>query len=187
MYASCDVTAVEQTMQVVQEGRRATGMHVTGVMHLAGVLQDGLLKESSWRAFKRVVKPKVLGLRSLHRATEGGRKETILFSSITSMVGNMGQSNYAAANGFLDGFAEGHEKVLAIHWGAWEVGMYAQLDERLKRWKGLDGDQAMELLKAAFAAGSTQRTIGVMRMDWNKAGGSEHMLRKLKKRQGVLL
>ena len=88
----------------------------------------------------------------------------ILFSSITSMLGNMGQCNYGVANGFLDGFAERNNNCISVNWGAWEVGMYAKMDERLKQAKGLDGEQAIPMLEHCMGGGKGT-SFGVMKVD----------------------
>ena len=170
----CDVSEAESTRAVVAAGRAASGSKGKAVvLHMAGVLRDGLLKDQSWAAFEAVVRPKVAGLRSLVEAAGAGA-ELVLFSSVTALVGNVGQANYGAANGFLDGFAEGRAGVVSVNWGAWEVGMYAQLDERLKSMgRGLDGSQAGELLeKARAGAGESSggTSVGMIRVDWSESG-----------------
>ena len=124
------------------------------MLHLAGVLRDGMLKEMKWHeGFGAVMRAKVGGLRGLKQAA-GPEAEMVLFSSVTALIGNVGQANYGAGNGFLDGFAEGREGSVAINWGAWEVGMYAKLDARLKTMgKGLEESEAGELLESVKAAG----------------------------------
>ena len=77
-----------------------------GIFHLAGALDDRLLDDLTPESVGRVFAPKATGALHLHRATAGHELDHfVLFSSTASMLGNMGQINYSAANGFLDGLA----------------------------------------------------------------------------------
>jgi len=75
-----------------------------GVFHLAGMLDDHLLADTSQESVARVFGPKARGALYLHRATADYRLDHfVLFSSISSSFGNFGQINYSAANAFVDG------------------------------------------------------------------------------------
>ena len=77
-----------------------------GVFHLAGILDDRLLDDLSAESVAKVFAPKAGGALYLHRATAGGALDYfVLFSSTASALGNPGQINYSAANGFLDSLA----------------------------------------------------------------------------------
>ena len=95
--------AVEEDVQRCIEGIRRP---LKGVFHLAGALDDRLLDDMSIESLVRVFAPKAAGALHLHRATAGlDLDHFVLFSSTASMLGNPGQINYSAANGFLDGLA----------------------------------------------------------------------------------
>ncbi|MYI88815.1 MAG: KR domain-containing protein, partial [Gammaproteobacteria bacterium] len=95
-----------------------------GVVHCVGVLSDGAIENQTWKRFEKVLWPKVLGAWHLHQATRTKDLELfVLFSSVTGVVGNPGQSNHAAANAFLDQLAA-HRRAQglpgqSIAWGAW--------------------------------------------------------------------
>ncbi|MBA3772881.1 MAG: alpha/beta fold hydrolase [Ramlibacter sp.] len=96
-----------------------------GIVHAAGVLDDATIANQNWNQFQRVLAPKVAGAWNLHRATEGMKlRFFVLFSSIASITGAPGQSNYAAANAYLDGLARlRHSQglpVTCINWGPWD-------------------------------------------------------------------
>ncbi len=77
-----------------------------GVFHLAGVLDDCLLVDLTTQSLAKVFAPKARGALNLHSATTGCPLDHfVLFSSIASTLGNPGQVNYSAANGFVDGLA----------------------------------------------------------------------------------
>ena len=77
-----------------------------GVFHLAGTLDDCLLADLTNESLSRVFAPKARGALNLHLATADCPVEHfVMFSSIASTLGNPGQVNYSAANGFVDGLA----------------------------------------------------------------------------------
>ena len=77
-----------------------------GVFHLAGVLDDHLLDDMSPESLTKVFAPKAHGALHLHRATKDHELDHfVLFSSLASTIGTLGQTNYSAANAFLDGLA----------------------------------------------------------------------------------
>ena len=105
-----------------------------GVIHAAGVLDDGVLLQQSPARFDTVMAPKVSGGWNLHTLTEQLPLDfMVYFSSVASLLGTPGQGNYAAANAFLDGLAAHRRRkglpALSIHWGPWStVGLAAQGD-----------------------------------------------------------
>ncbi|HEX9414892.1 MAG TPA: SDR family NAD(P)-dependent oxidoreductase, partial [Ktedonobacterales bacterium] len=105
-----------------------------GIIHAAGVLDDGIALQLDLQRLKTVMAPKVQGAWNLHTLTAHLPLEFfILFSSAASLLGSPGQANYAAANAFLDALAH-HRRAhglpaLAINWGPWaEVGLAARSD-----------------------------------------------------------
>jgi acyl carrier protein len=128
---------------------------VAGVLHAAMVLEDGLLANLDRGHFERVLAPKVLGAENLDAVTRGMPLDYfVLFSSATTLMGNPGQANYVAANGYMEGVArrrvaEG-QKALAIGWGPiTDVGVLARskrLRSRFQKLTGVRGMRAREAL-----------------------------------------
>ncbi|ONI92324.1 hypothetical protein ALI22I_04500 [Saccharothrix sp. ALI-22-I] len=96
-----------------------------GVVHAAGLVEDGVVSSASPDVVGRVFRAKVLGSWWLHRLTADLDLEMfVLFSSAASVLGSAGQAVYAAANAFLDGLAWFRRaRGLAgqsLAWGIWE-------------------------------------------------------------------
>jgi len=107
-----------------------------GVVHAAGLIDDGLLTQQTPERFARVLAPKVLGAWNLHTLTEHADLDLfLLFSSIAGSFGSATQGSYAAGNAFLDGLASyRRSRGLAgqsLAWGPWaERGVAASLDSQ---------------------------------------------------------
>ncbi|WP_328314311.1 amino acid adenylation domain-containing protein [Streptomyces sp. NBC_00442] len=136
-----------------------------GVVHAAGVLDDGALTDLTPERFDAVLLPKVDGLWHLHELTQDMELDFfMMFSSIASVLGAPGQGNYAAANAFLDALAHLRRAkglpATSVAFGPWEgEGMAAGLSEfdraRFAQ-LGLDRlapDEGLELLELAVRSG----------------------------------
>jgi NADPH:quinone reductase-like Zn-dependent oxidoreductase/acyl carrier protein len=152
-----------------------------GVVHSAGVLDDGILIQQTWPRFEHVMAPKVDGAWNLHRLTHNLQLDFfVLFSTGSSLLGAPGQSNYAAANAFLDGLAHSRAAeglaALSINWGAWaEVGMAAGLGERdHRRWtvqgmREIQPEEGVQALEQVLHL--TRPQVAVLPIDWSRLGG----------------
>jgi myxalamid-type polyketide synthase MxaB len=151
---------------------------VRGIVHAAGVLDDGILLKQTPEQFRRVMKPKVDGARNLHEASERLPLDFFLcYSSMASLLGSPGQGNYAAANAYLDALAH-HRRAsglpaLTLNWGAWTgAGMAARVDAHgVTRWSAqglglIDPDLALDLIEPLWARGAVQ--VGVQPLNWAK-------------------
>jgi hypothetical protein len=145
-----------------------------GVFHLAGVLADAPLAGLGRDRLDRVLAPKVDGGWALHRATEALDLDLfVLFSSVGTLVGAVGQANYVAANAFLDALAAYRRQcglpALSVSWGPWaDDGMAARdgIAERLSAagFTPMPTAAALGALQRLLAAGATH--AGLARVDW---------------------
>ncbi|WP_051385657.1 type I polyketide synthase [Actinokineospora inagensis] len=103
-----------------------------GIVHAAGVLDDGILAEQTTERFARVLAPKVDAAWHLHEAIKD-LDFFVAFSSLAAIVPTFGSGAYAAANAFLTGLMA-HRRAkglpgVAIEWGPWSgIGMAADED-----------------------------------------------------------
>ncbi|MDE0473289.1 MAG: SDR family NAD(P)-dependent oxidoreductase, partial [Gammaproteobacteria bacterium] len=133
-----DVANVEELRAML--GRiEATLPPLGGVIHSVVALSDAALMNQSWSGFEEVIWSKVLGGWELHRQTENRDLDLfILYTSMSGVRGNPGQSNYAAANSLLDELAR-HRRARglpgqSVQWGAWGgIGGAERRRDRLER------------------------------------------------------
>ena len=128
-----DVTDIEQMTSVVALAHARFGA-IHGVIHSAGVIDDGLISLKSASAPTPVIAVKARGAMILDEVLRGDKLDFfVAFSSISSVMGLEGQVDYTAANAFLDAFVERMRRTtsvraLSIGWNAWrDVGMTAAL------------------------------------------------------------
>jgi len=129
---ACDV-AKRAELAAAMEQVKLSMPPLRGVIHAAGVLDDGLLAQQTWERFRTVMAPKVDGAWNLHLLTKDQTLDLfVLFSSVAGLLGSPGQGNYAAGNAFLDALALRRRQMglaaLSVNWGPWEgAGMAAGL------------------------------------------------------------
>ncbi|WP_441349100.1 amino acid adenylation domain-containing protein, partial [Streptomyces sp. NTH33] len=127
-----DVADAAGVRALIAEARAAHGK-VSGVLHVAGVLRDGLLHRKDRADADAVLAAKVHGTVLLDEATRDEPLDYfVTFSSTAAAFGNAGQTDYAFANAFLDHFAERRERLrregarhgrtLAVAWPVWADG-----------------------------------------------------------------
>jgi epothilone polyketide synthase D len=128
--AKADISDRAQVEKVF-DAIRASGVPLLGVIHAAGLLEDGLLVKQDPARFRKVMAPKILGALHLHALTRDLPLEFfVMYASTAGLMGSPGQGNYAAANTFLDALAH-HRRShglagLSIDWTAFsEVGLAA--------------------------------------------------------------
>jgi len=178
----CDIRCVRadisdsRDVSVLVEHIAGQGGMLKGVIHAAGVLNDGRFETHDAAAFNAVLAAKVQGAWLLHEATASLDLDFfVLFSSAAAVLGSVGQAAYAAANAAMDSLAR-HRcglglPVLTINWGAWaDVGMAAALNESARRRMQANGvtpipvDTALRLLDYALTGTSAQQVV--IDIDW---------------------
>lgn len=169
-----DVCDYKRLEEIFNEVRSKTGM-INGVIHCAGVAGDGFIINKDIQKFKEVISSKVYGTWNLYKLTEKDHLDCfVTFSSITSIIGESGQSDYTAANAFLDTFVylrnKKYKNTLNINWPAWkEVGMAFDfgVSEKKDLFSPISPGKALSLLDNALAFNVDSVIIG--KMDFSEA------------------
>ncbi|AUS81186.1 hypothetical protein C1701_25820 [Actinoalloteichus sp. AHMU CJ021] len=139
---------------------------LTGVVHTAGVLDDGLVESLDADQVTNVLRPKVDGAWNLHELTRDlDLALFVVFSSAAGTLGSAGQANYAAANAFLDGLAAQRRSLglvgQSLAWGPWAgEGMADTLAPADRQRMARDGVRA---LSRADALGLFDAALGTDR------------------------
>ncbi len=150
VYRQADVTQKRETVDLVAGIREEFG-RLDGIIHAAGVTRDSLIINKTAEQLREVFATKVEGLLNLETACRGRELDfLVLFSSLAASLGNPGQADYAAANAFLDCYAEYRNelgtdgekqfaRIISYNWPLWQEGgmRVPQEAERSMRQKGL--------------------------------------------------
>ncbi|SDG65781.1 polyketide-type polyunsaturated fatty acid synthase PfaA [Dyadobacter soli] len=133
----------EKALIAMVEGLYNQYGRIDGVVHGAGLLEDKLFHQKTPESFERVMSTKVTPLRVLAEHLRDDVQFVTLFSSVASVYGSRGQTDYAAANSVLDKYAWELQKkikgkVTAINWGPWKgTGMVSPSLEREYERRGI--------------------------------------------------
>ncbi|WP_160174864.1 SDR family NAD(P)-dependent oxidoreductase [Azospirillum argentinense] len=150
VYVPADLGDADAARRLVAAARDRFGP-LNGVIHAAGVNRDARLMAKTAADLDAVFAPKIAGTLALDEATADEPLDGfVLTSSLAAVMGNVGQSDYAYANAFLDAFAAAretlrgqgrrHGRSLAIDWPYWAEGgmrIPAEMLAEIRRHTGL--------------------------------------------------
>nr|VFK43848.1 MAG: malonyl CoA-acyl carrier protein transacylase [Candidatus Kentron sp. TC] len=150
-----------------------------GVIHSAGVMDDGVLSQQSFERFKKVMSPKIVGTWNLHTLTrERDLDFFVCFSTIASLMGSAGQGNYAAASAFMDTFVHFRHALglpaLDLNWGTWaDFGLVAEMAKQKRDRLAGFGINVIDMergtLRLDALMGQSERVqISVSPMSWSR-------------------
>ena len=179
MVAKADVCDAGQMRGVIDEALRRFG-RIDGVIHSAGIAGGGMIQLKEPKVAEAVLRPKVDGTRVLADLFQETPLDfMVLCSSLTAILGGVGQVDYCGANAYLDAFARHYQAAtgtftVSINWSAWrEVGMAVETDvpENL-RWSlkeqmlasGLSNTEGVDAFCRILAL-STDQQIAVSTLD----------------------
>eukprot|EP00919_Chromeraceae_sp_WS-2016_P001123 GHVR01002803.1.p1 GENE.GHVR01002803.1~~GHVR01002803.1.p1 ORF type:complete len:3479 (-),score=561.50 GHVR01002803.1:2759-13195(-) len=140
------VDILEQNHLKVVITNYTKNIKVQAIFYLVGNLRDTLLINLSQENIEQVIHPKIQGLLNLSQAIETIDLDYfLLFSSLASVNGNIGQSVYAGANNFVDYYSIWQEKrrikreisykTISINWPYWQEGGMRVGDEKIQQMK----------------------------------------------------
>ncbi|KAI1328524.1 PKSN polyketide synthase for alternapyrone biosynthesis [Xylariaceae sp. FL0255] len=168
----CNVNDAVSVAKVF-DSLRSSGKRVAGVVQLAMVLADGIFDNMSFDQWRHAIEPKTQGSRNLlANLWPGDKPFFILLSSITGIIGNTAQANYASGNTFEDALAHHARNHLGINATSIDVGLvtdsshftdageFGDLDGYLSRyqhgWRGLQTNvEELGVAMRAIMRGST--------------------------------
>ena len=179
---ACDVTSGEDLDRMLAQLR--TEAPLSGIVHAAMQLDDALLVNLNHERNKAVIDTKARGAQLLHKLTQQDPiEEFIMFSSMTTLIGNPGQANYVAANGYLEGLARARRQsnlpALAVGFSAISDVGYLTTDEenkaaltkRLEKFSMTSGDVLDRLSEVMSIDPGTvdAATVYIADIHWNAA------------------
>jgi hybrid polyketide synthase/nonribosomal peptide synthetase FtdB len=136
-----DISSRLNVRQLIEEFH-TVDLPIKGIFHCAMVLKDLAMNTMNKQHFDDVMQPKIVGTLNLHEETKHLPLEFfVTTSSISSLIGNVGQANYVVANAFLDHFVHYRQReglpITNLNIGALsDVGVIARSQE-LKRYMSL--------------------------------------------------
>ncbi|NES13761.1 MULTISPECIES: type I polyketide synthase [Micromonospora] len=162
---TADVTDRDALAGAVDRLRAAGGGGLHGVIHAAGLPSRGLIAVKSAQDVADVLAAKTVGTLHLDAVCDSDQLDFLLLcSSLTGLLGGPGQSDYCAANAFLDVFAQWRRAstgapVTAVAWDTWRhTGMAAGLVERLHGGTPLTGHPLLHRLATTTDRSRTYAT-----------------------------
>jgi acyl transferase domain-containing protein/NADPH:quinone reductase-like Zn-dependent oxidoreductase/thioesterase domain-containing protein/SAM-dependent methyltransferase/aryl carrier-like protein len=169
-YMICDIANKQKVQSTVSKIKKEYG-NINGIIHAAGITRDSLIQVKTEEEVKSVFAPKTEGLKNLDEVCKNEPLDfMMLFSSIVSELGNIGQSDYTAANAYLNNYALYREeerlrgnrkgKTYSIGWGFWQDGGMRLHEEQIAyldaQWgmKPMPTDLGLELFETILATAS---------------------------------
>ncbi|CDJ62038.1 Polyketide synthase, related [Eimeria necatrix] len=177
-HVKCDISKKEDVRKAFEEIQSGEWPPVRGIFHAAGVTDDKALAEQDKASIEKVYAPKVVGAWNLHEVCEEldlnkDLEIFLMFSSVTAILGNFGQANYAAANACLDAIAAWRRSIglcgQSIQWGPWvEHGMAAGLKSLLEKagMRGITEDLGSRVLQDVMRSGDRYGILMCQSFRW---------------------
>lgn len=172
---SADISKIHDLQKVFNKMKKDLPKLI-GIFHGAMVLDDGFLLDMNEDRFLKVLKPKVDGAMNLHHLSKNLNLDNfILFSSISSLIGNIGQANYVAANAFLDSFTHWRKSMnlpaTTINLGVLkEAGVVSRNEniEKILERSGINGFTNTQVMQGIdFIIKEKPTQIGFFDLNWN--------------------
>ncbi|SFR98106.1 non-ribosomal peptide synthetase [Anaeromicropila populeti] len=159
-YSTVDITDKEEMQLLHKEIENSFG-NLNGVLHLAGTVKDSYLLRKTKKQMEEVFAPKIQGTIYLDEMTKDYKLDFFtMFSSITGVLGNSGQSDYAYANHFMDAFVflrnqmqekgKRFGKTCSVNWPLWRHGgmkIDKLMEDRMKQTTGFESMSDVDGIK----------------------------------------
>lgn len=167
-YIQADISKKEECWELITGIKKRYG-HIDGIFHAAGIIKDSLLWKKTMEDVHAVFGAKIFGTKNIDEALGNEPVDFIvLYSSLASVLGNIGQCDYCYGNSFMDNFAACRNalaanhlrkgKTVSINWAYWSDGGM-NIDAESQKWMKnklsivpINGAEGMEALETALAA-----------------------------------
>ncbi|WP_238191453.1 SDR family NAD(P)-dependent oxidoreductase [Paenibacillus sp. L3-i20] len=166
-----DVSKADQTAAMLEEIRSRYGA-IKGIVHGAGIATTESIAEKSLNTFIEGFRAKVYGTWLLNELTaEDNLEFFLMFSSVATMFGTAFQSDYVAANCYLDAYSDlrskDGRKQLTINWTTWrDKGMASNHNFQVDTiFKSIAPSYAMEVLEQSWGTSLTRVLIGELNLE----------------------
>ncbi|WP_340673722.1 beta-ketoacyl reductase, partial [Brevibacillus agri] len=181
---AADISEESELSQVLEHIRAKSGA-IRGVIHCAGVAGEGLLVRKPESRIREVLNAKVKGTWLLDQLTETDSLDFfVLFSSMNTVTGGAGQSDYVAANSYLDLYAahmrQMGKKALTINWPLWRdvgMGQAYEVDNRHSPFESLAPGQGAAIFAELLHADQSQVIVGQLKRRLAKEAISRSLMR----------
>lgn len=174
-FVKADISNQADVNALVEKAVERFGL-INGVLHTAGVIKDAMLVNKEIQDFNKVLMPKVYGTQYLDEALKDMKLDFfVMFSSLSSVIGNIGQTDYCYANNFMDEFASIRNqlceqglrsgKTYSINWSFWENGGM-KIDADTQKWMDkklglllMSEERGISILERAMRAKASQVVV----------------------------
>ncbi|WP_156735089.1 alpha/beta fold hydrolase [Bacillus velezensis] len=173
-YIQADMSDKQQVINLAEK-IHADYSEINGVIYSAGVLKDSFIMNKTDAEAQAVLQSKVNGVIHLDEALRNMPLDFfVLFSSISSEIGSLGQADYAYANRFLEHFAEWREcmrkeggrsgKTIAVNWPFWKDG-------------GMSVDPGIQdIMKTEYGLHPLENTAGIKAFEHSLLGQGHQLI-----------
>ena len=170
LYVNASVADISAMRGVIEQAYQRFGT-LHGVIHGAGIVgDDGYreIKDSDHDNCDGHFQAKAHGLLVLEQVLDGKALDfCLLLSSLTSVLGGIGQAAYASSNIYMDSFARRHNRIspvpwLSVNWDVWRLHDHTAIDSgfgtTLKE-LGMSAEEATEMMETALAVRTASQLV----------------------------
>jgi len=180
---AADISLESQMRRVFEQIRTESGA-ITGVVHCAGLAGEGLLVRKEENRIREVMAAKVAGTWILDQVTrEDDLDFFMMFSSMNTVTGGMGQSDYVAANSYLDLYADSMRqqgrKGITVNWPLWQdVGLAKayEVDNRHSLFESITPRQGAAIFTELLQADRSQVIVGQLKRQLRRETIGQNMM-----------
>lgn len=171
IYYKCDINNLAE-IEELKAFLIKEKIELNGIIHAAGIIRDGMIIRKSLESFKEVISPKVFGLNNMLEKFDLRHLDFfVTFSSTSSVLGSLGQCDYAFGNSYQDNVMrknsadKGKCRCLTINWPYWQSGGMRIDDKKIEMTRNafgiepLSNEQGKNAFEIALNTNSAQVVV----------------------------